>query len=223
VGDDGLDRASGERSLSGFELQFEPEWIDGGPADGQLTFGPARQDTAGEQATIGREGGVVTARDASTTPHLFGQLAYWVQEVHIVPAQLVKALTGRQRWCFEALVTHQAAYHRPILLFNEAAVILAIRPSAGKRDALGCAAAAVRANAPLEGLTKRDRLLVEITRALLRTRRLTDTQYAEAVAELGEPQLIELVALAGHYSLIGLTLGAFEVPPPDDLPANYTF
>ena len=83
--------------------------------------------------------------------------------------------------------------------------------------------AAVRANGSLEGLTKRDRLLVEITRALLRTRRLTDTQYAEAIAELGEPQLIELVVLAGHYSLIGLTLGAFEVPQPDDLPSNYTF
>src|SRR5262249_55058805 len=51
------------------------------------------------------------------------------------------------------------------------------------------AVAAVRANRSVEGLTKRDRLLVEITRALLRTRRLPDMQYAEAVAELGEPQL----------------------------------
>jgi 4-carboxymuconolactone decarboxylase len=82
---------------------------------------------------------------------------------------------------------------------------------------------AVRSNGPLDGLTKRDRLLIEITRALLRTRKLTDTQYAEAVAELGVPQLIELVALAGHYSLIGLTLGAFDVTPPDDLRASYTF
>ena len=85
------------------------------------------------------------------------------------------------------------------------------------------AVAAVRANGPLDELTKHDRLLIEITRSLLRTRRLTDAQYAEMVAEVGERQLIELVALAGHYSLIGLTLGAFEVPPPDDLPASYTF
>jgi 4-carboxymuconolactone decarboxylase len=82
---------------------------------------------------------------------------------------------------------------------------------------------AVRTNGPCDALTKRERLLVELTRALLRTRRLTDAKYAEAVAELGERQLIELVALAGHYSLIGLTLGAFEVPQPDDLPASYTF
>ena len=83
--------------------------------------------------------------------------------------------------------------------------------------------AAVRTNGPLDGLAKRDRLLVEVTRALLRTRRLTHVQYAEAEAEFGRRQLIELVALAGHYSLIGLTLGAFEVPSPDDLPASYTF
>jgi 4-carboxymuconolactone decarboxylase len=85
------------------------------------------------------------------------------------------------------------------------------------------AVAAVRANGPLDGLTRRDRLLVEITRSLLRTRRLTDAQYAEVVAEIGSQQLIELVALAGHYSLIGLTLGAFDVPQPDDLPASYAF
>lgn len=82
---------------------------------------------------------------------------------------------------------------------------------------------AVRRNGPLEVLTKRERLLVDITRSLLRTRRLTDAQYAEAEAELGKRQLIELVVLSGHYSLIGLTVGAFEVPQPDDLPASYTF
>lgn len=86
------------------------------------------------------------------------------------------------------------------------------------------AVAAVRSNEQaLDALSTRDRLLVEITRTLLRTRRLTDSQYAEAVAELGPRQMVELVALAGHYSLIGLTLGAFDVPPPDDLPDTYTF
>ena len=45
MGDDGLHAALGEGSLRGFELQFEPEWIDGGPAESQLAFGFARQDT----------------------------------------------------------------------------------------------------------------------------------------------------------------------------------
>jgi hypothetical protein len=39
----------------------------------------------------------------------------------------------------------------------------------------------------------------------------------------GGRQLIELINLAGHYSLIGLTLGAFAPRPTDDLPASYTF
>ena len=49
-----MDCALGEGALSGFELQFEPEWIDGCPADCQLTFGFARQDTAGQQAAVRR-------------------------------------------------------------------------------------------------------------------------------------------------------------------------
>jgi 4-carboxymuconolactone decarboxylase len=82
---------------------------------------------------------------------------------------------------------------------------------------------AVRSNGPTDALTERERLLIEITRTLLRSRRVPDDLYARAVRELGEQQVIELVALAGHYSLIGLTLGAFDVPAPDDLPASYTF
>jgi 4-carboxymuconolactone decarboxylase len=82
---------------------------------------------------------------------------------------------------------------------------------------------AVRANGSIQGLTERERLLIELTRTLLRSRRLPEDVYARANKELGERQLIELVALVGHYSLIGLTLGAFDVPQPDDLPASYTF
>jgi hypothetical protein len=51
MGDDGLHGALGEGALSGFELQFEPEWMGRCPADGQLTFRFERQDTAGQQAS----------------------------------------------------------------------------------------------------------------------------------------------------------------------------
>jgi hypothetical protein len=142
--------ALAEGALRRFQLQFEPEWIDCGPADGQLTFGFAWQNTTGQQATIGRLSRVVAPRDPSTTAHLFGQLADRVQEVDIVSAQLVDSLEGRQRRRFEALVTHQAPHYRPILLFDEAAVILAIGPSSGKRDALGCAVLHQR---PIQELT----------------------------------------------------------------------
>ncbi len=75
---------------------------------------------------------------------------------------------------------------------------------------------AVRANGALERLTARERLLVEIVRTLLRTRALPDALYARGLAELGRQQLIETVALAGHYSLIGLTVNAFNVAAPEN-------
>ena len=77
---------------------------------------------------------------------------------------------------------------------------------------------AVRVNGTLEHLTPRERLLVEIARTLLRTRALPDALYARGLAELGRQQLIETVTLVGHYSLIGLTVNAFDVAPPDNSP-----
>jgi hypothetical protein len=68
----------------------------------------------------------------------------------------------------------------------------------------------------LEQLTIRERLLVEIVRTLLRTHTLPEALYRQALAELGRQQLIEAIALAGHYSLIGLTVNAFDVAPPDN-------
>jgi len=59
---------------------------------------------------------------------------------------------------------------------------------------------------------------VEIARAVLRTRTLPEDLYARGLAELGERQLVELVALVGYYGLIGVILNSFEVPPPDDSP-----
>jgi 4-carboxymuconolactone decarboxylase len=79
---------------------------------------------------------------------------------------------------------------------------------------------AVRCNGTLEQLTARERLLVEFVRTLLRTRAVPDELYARALAELGRQELIETVALAGHYSLIGLTVNAFDVAPPEK---NRTF
>jgi 4-carboxymuconolactone decarboxylase len=75
---------------------------------------------------------------------------------------------------------------------------------------------AVRANGGLEALTPRERLLVEIVRALLRTRSLPDDLFARGLAELGRRELIEAVALAGHYTTVGLLVSAFAVPPPDE-------
>ena len=77
---------------------------------------------------------------------------------------------------------------------------------------------AVRANALLNGLAPREKLLVEIAQALLRTRALSDELFDRAMAELGRQQLVEAVVLIGHYCIVGLVVGAFDIPPPDGAP-----
>jgi hypothetical protein len=118
VSDDWIHGALAEGALSRFELQFEPEWIDRGPAHGQLAFRFARQDTAGQQTTIWRLSHVVAPRYPSTTAHLFGEFAHRVEEVHIVSSQLVDSLEGRKSWRFQTLIANQAAHHSPILLLD---------------------------------------------------------------------------------------------------------
>jgi 4-carboxymuconolactone decarboxylase len=76
----------------------------------------------------------------------------------------------------------------------------------------------LRAQGSLDGLTPRERLVVEVARALLRTRGIPDDLFGRALAELGQRQLIEAVVLLGHYGIVGLVLNAFDVPPPEDTP-----
>jgi len=75
---------------------------------------------------------------------------------------------------------------------------------------------AVRGKGPLDGLTPRERIIVEVVRSLAREHRIPDELFKRAQAELGTPLLVELVALSGYYGLVGFVLNAFEV----DLPAN---
>lgn len=51
-------------------------------------------------------------------------------------------------------------------------------------------------------------------RELLDRRTVSDRQYRETVALLGESRVVELVMLLGYYTLIAMTLNVFEVPLP---------
>lgn len=46
-------------------------------------------------------------------------------------------------------------------------------------------------------------------------RRVDDATYARAVASLGVQGVVELVGILGYYSLISMTINAFEVPLPE--------
>jgi 4-carboxymuconolactone decarboxylase len=62
---------------------------------------------------------------------------------------------------------------------------------------------------------KDETLVYRICTELFKTRRLSEPTFKEAVAELGETGLTEVIAIIGYYTLIGNTLNAFQVPVPE--------
>jgi 4-carboxymuconolactone decarboxylase len=72
----------------------------------------------------------------------------------------------------------------------------------------------LRTNESLASLTSHERLLVEIVRSLLRERRLSDELFSRGLADMGPEQLVEIVALIGHYSLIASVVNAFDIQAP---------
>lgn len=54
---------------------------------------------------------------------------------------------------------------------------------------------------------------------LLSAGRVSDATWAATIEMLGEETTIDLTSTVGYYSLISLTLNAFEIPIPGDTPA----
>ena len=73
----------------------------------------------------------------------------------------------------------------------------------------------IRAKGSLEGFTPREKLLAEIPLSLMREHRLSDELFRRAERELSRRQLIEAIALVGHYSTIGFVVNAFDVKAPE--------
>ena len=63
-----------------------------------------------------------------------------------------------------------------------------------------------------------ERAAYDFTAALLDTGKVDRARYDEACARLGEEGLVELVTLAGYYTLVSFILNAFEVPLPQGEP-----
>ena len=70
----------------------------------------------------------------------------------------------------------------------------------------------LRGNGPLDGLTPRERTLVELVRALLRTKAVPEALYLQLLDELGQKQLVEAIGLIGSYCTVGLVIKTFEIP-----------
>lgn len=60
-----------------------------------------------------------------------------------------------------------------------------------------------------------ERLTYELLSVLHRTRHVPDEIYQAAREELGEVALVELIGIAGYYTLISMTINVFGVDLPD--------
>jgi len=65
-----------------------------------------------------------------------------------------------------------------------------------------------------------ERVVHDVARSLHIARKLPDGLYAEAVRVLGETKLVELVGILGYYTLISMTINAFNVPLEGDQQAE---
>ena len=57
-----------------------------------------------------------------------------------------------------------------------------------------------------------ERIVYEFAHELVESRRIGDERYAAAAGLLGESGTVELVGILGYYTLVCMTLNAFQVP-----------
>ena len=55
---------------------------------------------------------------------------------------------------------------------------------------------------------------------LLRTHGVSDATYGQAVAEVGEAGIVELIALLGFYTTVSMALNTFRIEAPDERPLD---
>jgi 4-carboxymuconolactone decarboxylase len=59
------------------------------------------------------------------------------------------------------------------------------------------------------------RMIYDVAKSLHEGQGLSDGLYAEAIALLGERGLVEIIGLCGYYTMVSMTLNAFEFDLPE--------
>lgn len=73
----------------------------------------------------------------------------------------------------------------------------------------------IRTGGPIEFQHQDEQVVHAFVKTLVETRHVPEPQYQQAIEVLGRDQVVDLVGLAGYYTLISMTLNVFEVEPPD--------
>jgi 4-carboxymuconolactone decarboxylase len=66
-----------------------------------------------------------------------------------------------------------------------------------------------------------EKLTYRVCSEIIKTQRLSDASFADAVKAFGEQGVVEIVSLIGYYTLIGNTLNVFQVALPDGEPLPF--
>lgn len=74
---------------------------------------------------------------------------------------------------------------------------------------------ALRTGHTLAFADEAEEVVHNVTRSLACDRTLPDDLYGRALSVLGQERLVDLIGICGYYSLISMTLVAFDVPLPD--------
>ena len=77
---------------------------------------------------------------------------------------------------------------------------------------------ALRDDKPIPYVNDDEVLVHEFLTTLHAKRHIPDALYEKATVVLGEAGIIDLVGIAGYYSLVSMTLNVFDVMPPDGEP-----
>ena len=81
---------------------------------------------------------------------------------------------------------------------------------------------AIRTHAPPILADAEEQAVYDVATTLNHTKRLDEALYARATAALGEGRMVDLVGVLGYYTLISMTINAFEVPRTDGQPPELT-
>ena len=91
-----------------------------------------------------------------------------------------------------------------------------VHESAARKEGLPDAViAALRENRAPTFARQDEQLVYDVVTELLTTKKLSDETYARALAAFGLELLIEFISAAGFYTMVAMTLNAFDVPTPD--------
>lgn len=74
---------------------------------------------------------------------------------------------------------------------------------------------AIRVGRAPVGLDESHQAVYDLVTEYLSSRRVSDRNYARAVAAFGESGLVDLIGVVGYYGLVSMTLNTFEVPVPE--------